>query len=191
MAAKKPYHHGHLQEALLEAALQVIAERGANDFTLREVARRAGVSHNAPYRHFADKDELLAAVAKQGFAELNAAMLEAGRREKTPLRRLTGAGLAYVGFALRRPEHFTVMFEAAIPQVNEEAFASLMGLVKECQDAGSLPAGDVLRESLREWSMVHGVAKLATAKRLPFTKQAEILEFARFVIESSLGAPTS
>lgn len=172
---------------MLEAALQVIAEKGAGNFTLREVARRAGVSHNAPYRHFADKDQLLAAVAEQGFAELDAAMLEAGRREKSALGRLKRAGLAYVEFALRRPEHFTVMFDAALPKVNEQAFASLVALVKDCQDAGALPAGDALREALRAWSMVHGVAKLATAKRLPYASQGAILEFARFVIDSSLG----
>ena len=77
MPPRKAYHHGHLQQALLDAAIQLIAEIGANGFTLREVARRAGVSHNAPYRHFADREELLAAVALQGFRELDQAMLDA------------------------------------------------------------------------------------------------------------------
>src|SRR6266404_3557169 len=71
MRRPKPYHHGHLREVLLQAAIQLIAEVGPAAFTLREVARRAGVSHNAPYRHFPDREDLLAAVAAQGFRELN------------------------------------------------------------------------------------------------------------------------
>ena len=73
----KPYHHGNLREALLQSAIQLIAEVGPTAFTLREVARLAGVSHNAPYRHFQDKGALLAAVATQGYGELTDAMLEA------------------------------------------------------------------------------------------------------------------
>jgi AcrR family transcriptional regulator len=190
MGARKPYHHGHLQQALLDAAIQLIAEAGANGFTLREVARRAGVSHNAPYRHFADRDELLAAVAAQGFRELNQAMLDAGVRQPAPLDRLKLAGVAYVDFALRRPEHFTVMFDASIAGTGSgsdaQAFETLLGLIKECQDSGSLPAGEPLPLALLAWSMVHGVAKLGTAHRLPYKSKGEILRFAKFVIDESL-----
>src|SRR5262250_3802720 len=106
MRPRKPYHHGHLEEVLLETAIQLIGEVGPAGFTLREVARRAGVSHNAPYRHFADGEELLAAVAAQGFRELTQAMRHAARQEPAALGRLKRAGVAYVEFALRRPEHF-------------------------------------------------------------------------------------
>src|SRR5215467_8023087 len=112
MARHKPYHHGNLREALLEAAIRLIAEVGPTAFTLREVARRAGVSHNAPYRHFQDKDDLMAAVAAQGFQELTAAMLEAAGQRSDVREQLKQAGLGYVTFALRCPEHFTVMFDA-------------------------------------------------------------------------------
>ena len=108
----QPYHHGNLRETLLQGAVRVIAEVGPAAFTLREVARRAGVSHNAPYRHFRDKDALLAAVAAQGFRELTHAMREAGERQSKPLDKLKQSGMAYVAFAVRRPEHFTVMFDA-------------------------------------------------------------------------------
>src|SRR6195256_264747 len=114
MRRPKPYHHGHLREALLQAAIQLIAEVGPAGFTLREVARRAGVSHNAPYRHFRDRDDLMAAVAAQGFRELTQAMMEAAGQPSDTLDRLKRAGLGYVAFALRRPEHFTVMFDAPI-----------------------------------------------------------------------------
>src|SRR5260370_11616349 len=136
----KPYHHGHLREALLQAAIQLIAEVGPAGFTLREVARRAGVSHNAPYRHFPDREDLLAAVAAQGFRELNEAMLEAVTQHRNSVGRLKRAGLAYVEFALPRPEHFTVMFDAAVSKHRtpdstrraEQEFGPLVSLVKSC-----------------------------------------------------------
>jgi AcrR family transcriptional regulator len=194
MRRPKPYHHGHLREALLQAAIQLIAEVGPAGFTLREVARRAGVSHNAPYRHFPDREDLLAAVAAQGFRELNEAMLEAVRCQRNSVSRLKRAGLAYVEFALRRPEHFTVMFDAAVSQhktpdsaeAAEQAFGTLVTLVKSCQDEGRLPSGDLRQFALLAWSMVHGIAKLATAKRLPYESSADVLKFARFVIDESL-----
>ena len=194
MRRPKPYHHGHLREALLQAAIQLIAEVGPAGFTLREVARRAGVSHNAPYRHFPDREDLLAAVAAQGFRELNEAMLEAVTHQRSSVGRLKRAGLAYVEFALRRPEHFTVMFDAAVSQhktpdsaeAAEQAFGTLVSLVKSCQDEGRLPSGDFRQYAFLAWSLVHRIAKLATAKRLPYESRADVLKFARFVIDESL-----
>jgi AcrR family transcriptional regulator len=183
-----------LRETLLQAAIQLIAEVGPAGFTLREVARRAGVSHNAPYRHFPDRKDLLAAVAAQGFRELDEAMLEAVRHHRGSVGRLKRAGLAYVEFALRRPEHFTVMFDAAVSnrktpdsaEAAERAFGTLVSLVKSCQDEGRLPSGDLRQFALLAWSMVHGIAKLATAKRLPYASPADVLKFAKFVIDESL-----
>jgi len=103
MGRAKPYHHGNLREVLLESGLRLIAEVGPSGFTLRELARRAGVSHNAPYRHFRDRDDLMAAVATQGYRELTHAMRRAAEDHIDPLNRLKQAGLAYITFALRRP----------------------------------------------------------------------------------------
>jgi AcrR family transcriptional regulator len=195
MRRAKPYHHGRLREALLEAAIQLIAEVGPAGFSLREVARRAGVSHNAPYRHFPEQKDLLAAVAAQGFRELNQAMLDAVKRHRNSVSRLKRAGLTYVEFALGRPEHFTVMFDVPVAskqedpcdaEAAEQAFGTLLGLVKHCQDEGRLPAGDTRQFALLAWSMVHGIAKLAIARRLPHESTADILKFARFVIDQSL-----
>jgi AcrR family transcriptional regulator len=191
---KKPYHHGHLQEVLLQAAIRLIGEVGPAGFTLREVARRAGVSHNAPYRHFPDRESLLAAVATQGFRELTQAMREAAKDESGALEKLKRAGLAYIEFALRRPEHFAVMFDSPVSkdktqgsaEAGEEAFGTLVALVKGAQDEGRLPTGNTLQLALLAWTMVHGIAKLATAKRLPYKSKADILNFARFVIDESL-----
>jgi AcrR family transcriptional regulator len=179
---------------LLQAAIRLIADVGPAGFTLREVARRAGVSHNAPYRHFPDREDLLAAVAAQGFRELDEAMRAAVRHQRSSVGRLKRAGLAYVEFALRRPEHFTVMFDAAVSnhktsdsrEAAEQAFETLVSLVKSCQDEGRLPRGDLHQFALLAWSMVHGIAKLATAKRLPYESRTDIVKFARFVIDKSL-----
>ena len=194
MRRAKPYHHGNLREALLEAAIRLIAEVGPTAFTLREVARRAGVSHNAPYRHFRDRDDLMAAVAAQGFRELTRAMNEAAETKSDTLERLKYAGLGYVTFALRRPEHFTVMFDAPLSKrkhpdseaAGEESFTTLLGFVKNSQDAGRLPSGDLRQMALLAWTMVHGIAKLAITGRLPFQSNSEILKFAAFVIHQSL-----
>jgi AcrR family transcriptional regulator len=183
-----------LREALLQAALQTIAEVGPAAFTLREVARRAKVSHNAPYRHFPSKDALLAAVAAQGFRELTQAMLDAGKKQVKALDKLKNSGLAYVEFATRRPEHFTVMFDAPVTgakdseykQASEEAFNTLVTYVRNCQQEGELPDGATLERALYAWSLVHGIAKLAVAGRFPFRTRVEMLAFAKFAIEQSV-----
>ena len=207
MRQPKPYHHGNLREVLLKAALRLISEVGPTAFTLREVARRAGVSHNAPYRHFRDREELMAAVATQGYEELTRAMLQGVEQEAGALSRLKGAGLAYVKFALRRPEHFTVMFDAPAygrseklcsnpskmncryPEAAEAAdqsFRTLVNFVAACQEEGVLPAGDTKQLALLAWSMVHGIAKLAITGRFPFSSRDEVLRFAEYVISNSL-----
>ena len=194
MSRRKPYHHGNLREALLGAAIRLIAEVGPTAFTLREVARRAGVSHNAPYRHFRDRDDLMAAVAAQGFRELTQAMLDAAAPKTDALERLKSAGLGYVTFALRRPEHFTVMFDAPISERKHPnsaeaaklAFGTLMDFVRNSQDTGRLPAGDSHQMALLAWTMVHGIAKLAITGRLPFRSNSDVLRFAEFVISQSL-----
>jgi AcrR family transcriptional regulator len=209
MKSEKPYHHGNLREALLGAALRLISEVGPNAFTLREVARRAGVSHNAPYRHFRDREELMAAVSAQGFGELTRAMVEGAQLESAAFDRLKRAGLAYVKFALRRPEHFTVMFDTPASaaagnlcfgstpskwmypdaaEAAEHAFRTLKGLVEACQQRGVMPEGDPKAFALLTWSVVHGVAKLAITGRFPFTTQKDILHFAGDVIDASLAS---
>jgi AcrR family transcriptional regulator len=191
---RRPYHHGNLRQALLQGAVRAIAELGPAAFTLREVARRAGVSHNAPYRHFRDKDALLAAVAAQGFRELTRAMREAGERQSKALDMLKQAGLAYVAFAVRRPEHFTVMFDAPVIacndpeylQASQEAFSTLVNFIRKSQEEGQLPSGNTLDRALYAWSLVHGIAKLAVAGRFPFRTKAAMLKFAKFAIDESV-----
>jgi AcrR family transcriptional regulator len=182
--AARPYHHGNLKQALLEAAVELIAETGPRGFTLREAARRAGVSHNAPYRHFRDRDDLLAAVATDGFDRLTRAMARSSPKA-SPLNRLRRSGLAYVDFALRWPQHFAAMFDAPWNQPDypecaaaaQRCFQTLLGFVRGCQAAHQMPAGDAERLAYHAWSLVHGIAKLANAGQFPWRSNAEVLRF--------------
>lgn len=179
VARKRAYHHGNLKEQLLEAAVTLIGETGVHGFTLREVARRAGVSHNAPYRHFRDKDDLLQAVAAQGFDRLTAAMTEAMAAAGTPRDRLRLAGRGYVQFALASPHHLLVMFDTPLPDTirpeyqaaGHRAFQTLLDCISAVQAAGDLPTGDPHAFAVLAWSAVHGLAKLAISGRLPFSSE--------------------
>src|SRR6201988_3561246 len=110
------YHHGNLKEALLRAALELIAKKGPAGFTFAEAARWAGVSPAAPYRHFRDRDELISSVALRGFQQFEAALAKAwdgGRPDSmTPLDRL---GKAYLAFARTEPAYYSAIFESGIP----------------------------------------------------------------------------
>jgi AcrR family transcriptional regulator len=184
MERPRAYHHGNLKQALINAAVTLIGEAGPRGFTLREVARRAKVSHNAPYRHFRDKEDLLAAVGMQGFQRLTMAMKRAAKTGYSPQERLLLCGRGYVGFALRWPQHFQVMFDlpsendrhAEYAEAGRAAFATLLNIVVECQQSGALEEGDSQKVSFITWSMVHGVAKLAISHQLPF-RNADLLEF--------------
>jgi AcrR family transcriptional regulator len=165
----KPYHHGDLRHALIEASLALIAEEGFAALTLREVARRAGVTHAAPYRHFADKEALLAAVAEEGFRAMAAQMRERMDRETGPTQRLFACGVAYVLFAIQHPAHFRVMFgphftrrvdHQALAQEGGNAFGLLVQSIIEGQKAGELREGEPMPLALMSWSLVHGLASL-------------------------------
>lgn len=181
----RPYHHGNLKQSLLDAAVELIGSVGLQAFTLREVARRAGVSHNAPYRHFRDKDDLLNAVAADGFNRLTESMAAATLSGHTAIEKLRLSGQGYVDFALRFPRHFMVIFDAPAQIMHtaesetagERAFSALIGYVEDCQKEGSLPPGDATQLALLVWSLVHGIAKLAGSGRLPFSTAGEVLAF--------------
>ncbi|PTL85401.1 TetR/AcrR family transcriptional regulator [Vitiosangium sp. GDMCC 1.1324] len=167
-ADKPRYHHGDLRRALLDASLALISEEGFGALSLREVARRAGVTHAAPYRHFADKEALLAAVAEEGFRAMAAGMKERMARETTPQGRLSACGVAYVLFAMEHPSHFRVMFgphftkppDLSASDEEEDAFDLLMGTITEGQRASVFLEGDPQALAMTCWSLVHGLASL-------------------------------
>jgi AcrR family transcriptional regulator len=190
MPAKRPYHRVNLKQSLLDAAVRLIGEVGPQVFTLREVARRAGVSHNAPYRHFRDKDDLLAEVAAQGFDQLTESMKRAMAKGRTAAERLNLAGRGYVKFALEWPRHILVMFETPVTddqrpehaQAAQRAFETLLDAIAAVQAEGGLPRGDPQTFAVAAWSAVHGLAKLAIGGRLPFDAK-QTLRFADYVTE--------
>jgi AcrR family transcriptional regulator len=167
-AARKRYHHGNLRAVLVERAEGLIASAGPARLGLREVARLAGVSVAAPYRHFADREALLAAVLEKGFRELAQALEEARRAAGSPLGGLAAAGVAYVRFATRRPGVYRLMFgpgcdKAAHPELLAAAQAARQALaraVDACADAGQLEDFERQELVLASWSLCHGLASL-------------------------------
>ena len=185
MTDPQPYHHANLRKTLLDAAVALIGEVGPRAFTLREVARRAGVSHNAPYRHFAGKDELLVAVAEEGFDRLTAVM------QKTLAWQVTTGATPVVRLRLRK---LCPALAAAFPRdvrsasspaqalqesgYRGQCFRVLLDCITAAQQSGDLPTGDRMPLAWTAWSLVHGIAKLAISGNLPLSARSTI-EFTR------------
>jgi AcrR family transcriptional regulator len=151
---EKPYHHGDLRAALIDAAETLLDAGG--DISLREAARMAGVSPTAAYRHFADKDALLAALAVRGFREFGLALGEAAARN--PGHELAARGRAYIRFALARPGRFRLMFGPLLSRAATEN-PELRETARRTFDALEGITGDP-DEALRRWGLVHGLAHL-------------------------------
>jgi AcrR family transcriptional regulator len=188
MNSKRPYHHGNLKQALLDASLDLIRTKGAEAFTLREVARLASVSHSAAYRHFRNKNDLLAAVATEGYNRLTEEMVTATEQGKTAYERFRLTGKGFIQFALRNPDHFKVIFDAPqryeYPEANEageRAFGILIRHVEECQAAGILQQGNSRMLALMYLAVAIGVAKLAITGRLPFREDSQVVAFDEMV----------
>ena len=203
--AERGYHHGNLKEALLQAALGLIAEKGAAGFTFADAARMAGVSPAAPYRHFSDRDELLSSIAQRGFEQFEALLLQAwddGRPDTvTAFERL---GKAYLAFARSEPAFYSAMFESGLPvdlspalqAASERAFAVIRAAAERL--AALVPAGmprpPAMMMALHIWSMSHGVASLfargdAARRKLPMSAE-DLLEAEVLIYLRGLGFPT-
>lgn len=166
-AVRRSYHHGALREALITAAEQVIAERGVDGFSLREAARRAGVSPTAPGYHFRDTRGLLTAVATAAFRDFGEA-LAAADVGPDRVTRLRAQGMAYVRFALANPARFDLMWrkslidnsDAECKAAGERAFKILDRVVRG-EDAHGSACDSEATPSIAAWSIVHGFARLA------------------------------
>lgn len=173
-APPRPYHHGNLREALLEAAARAVEAGGAGNLTLRELSRELGVSHTSPRRHFADKQALLDALALRGFERLGAITARAAKaRGEDFTARLTRVARAYVGFALKQPALFGLMFEAkhradAPPELlaaSDRTFAPPLAVFAEGQATGEVVAGDPAHLSLGAMAAVQGLISISTDGR--------------------------
>ena len=195
------YHHGNLKEALVRAALALIAEKGPAGFTFADAARWAGVSPAAPYRHFRDRDELVADVARRGFELFTDTLAKAwdeGRPEL--MKAFDRLGRAYLHFAQHQPAYYSAMFEAGVSldtdpnlrTASENAFAVLRKAAEKL--VASLPAKGrppALMVALHVWSMTHGIASLfgrgdAARRALPMPPE-ELLEAAVLIYLRGLG----
>ena len=170
--ARKPanrYHHGDLPHAMLQEAVRVIQSEGVNALTLRGVGERLGVSRTALYRHFADKQALLAAVAAEGFRTLRLSLLDAWETGGHGRTGFDAMGVAYVQFAVSHPSHYRVMFGGFIrpvkphPDSNDatNAFQVLVDAIIEQQQTGLIRVDAPLQLARFIWAVVHGVAMLA------------------------------
>jgi AcrR family transcriptional regulator len=199
------YHHGNLKEALIRAALELIAEKGPGGFTFAEAARWAGVSPAAPYRHFRDRDELLASVALRGFERFEAVLARAwddGRPDV--FAALDRLGKAYLEFARSEPAFYSAMFEAGIPlaisaelrEAGDRAFAVLRGAAERlCAQLPPKARPPALMVALHIWAMAHGIASLfgrgdAARRNLPMSAE-ELLEAEVLIYLRGLGLPTT
>jgi AcrR family transcriptional regulator len=195
------YHHGNLKEALLRAALELIAQKGPGGFTFAEAARWAGVSPAAPYRHFRDRDELLSNIALRGFHQFEAALAKAwGDGRPDVFSALDRLGRAYLDFARTEPAYYSAMFEAGVPlaanpelrEAGERAFAVLRGAAEKlCAQVPTPSRPPALMVALHIWAMSHGIASLfgrgdEARRTLPMSAE-ELLEAQVLVYLRGLG----
>jgi AcrR family transcriptional regulator len=195
------YHHGNLREALIETALRMIAERGPAGFAFAELARAAGVSPAAPYRHFRDRNALLGEIARRGFERFTGDLERAwqgGRPD--PLRALEACGRAYLDFARREPAMYAVMFESGLAMEDEPglllASDTAFSVLRRASEAA---CGTMLENrppslmvALHVWSLAHGIASLfvergeRTRRKLPMSPE-ELLEAGLLIYFQSVG----
>ncbi len=170
-----PYHHGDLRNALVAAGVEMVATEGEQGLSMRKLAKRAGVSHNAPYMHFTDKEALLAAIAEEGFHLLTdavqAAVAAAGNDW---YEQLLAGSQAYVHFALDYPSHFRMMFRAyevesypALAAASSGALETLRALVEAGQRSQVVINGDSKQLATMTWSLLHGIATILAVQKMP------------------------
>src|ERR1051325_10316617 len=201
------YHHGNLREALIRAALDLIAQKGPAGFTFADAARWAGVSSAAPYRHFRDRDALLADVARRGFEQFAAALAHAWNDGRPDLyRAFENLGRAYLGFARNEPAYYSAMFEAGVPLEADAELRDVAGRAFEvlrhasealCAHVPAEKRPPALMMSLHIWALSHGIASLfargdAGRRTLPMAPE-ELLEAGVLIYLCYLGliAPTA
>src|ERR1700710_1539208 len=203
--AERGYHHGNLKEALLQAALGLIAEKGPAGFTFADAARSAGVSPAAPYRHFRDRDELLSSIAQRGFEQFEVVLTKAwddGRPDTvTAFERV---GKAYLAFARDQPAFYSAMFESGLPvdlnptlqAASERAFGIIRAAAERLAalTPPNMTRPPALMMALHIWSMSHGVAALfargdGARRKLPMSAE-DLLEAEVLIYLRGLGFPT-
>lgn len=176
MAKRDTYHHGDLRRALVDAAVDLLSEADAKSLSLRQVAKRAGVSHAAPYRHFEDKEALLAVVAEEGFHDFTSYLRQAvAAWPNDPIQQFKASGQAYLRYALEHSVHYQLMFEEfstsnceyqPLAAAADASFNVLVNIIAAGQTQQVFRSGDPQLMALCAWTQVHGMAMLLLAGRL-------------------------
>jgi AcrR family transcriptional regulator len=173
------YHHGDLKNALITAGIDILAEDGESGLSLRKVASRAGVSHSAPYAHFADKQALIAAISTEGYRRLYEKLI--GVRNTyagDPLRQLVETAWVYTRFAMDDTAHFKITFSGILEkekdypefvEMSKRSFSVVEEIVRTCQETGVLEAGPTDAVAVSVWSMVHGFVSLLLENQISHT----------------------
>jgi AcrR family transcriptional regulator len=194
--ATTPYHHGDLKNALIKAGVEILAEEGLGGLSLRKVAKQAGVSHAAPYSHFADKQALIAAISTEGFKQLFSQIKSVAEKYRgDPETLLIETAWAYVQFALNAPDRFKLMFSSVLEkekeypdfvEISQRNFQQLVDIVEICQGAGVLKAGDLDFIALSVWGTVHGFVSLLLEGQISHTvlEKASLKEILFFIIRN-------
>src|SRR5690606_24439099 len=201
---ERGYHHGNLKEALVQAALDLIAKKGTGGFTFAEAARSAGVSPAAPYRHFRDRDELLASVAQRGFEQFEGALSAAWDDGRPDIANaFDRLGKAYLRFARDEPASYSAMFESglsatafpALAQAGDRAFAVIRTAAERLSalTPPGVPRPTAMMMALHIWSLDHGIASLfargdGARRKLPMTPE-DLLEAGVLLYLRGLGFP--
>lgn len=180
---KSGYHHGDLRRTIVAAAVEAIGESGLDGWSLRELARKANVSHAAPAYHFGDKAGVVSAIAAEGFTLLGDALEAAGSD-------FLAMGLAYVSFAVTHPVHFGVMFQPGLHRPDDEAVRLARtragDLLRKAARAVTASASDVPHTTLAAWSIAHGFANLWLSGALQLPAGTDPVEVARPVLRRLL-----
>lgn len=191
----KPYHHGDLRRALVDQALRTIQSHGVEQLTLRTVGAKLGVSRSALYRHFADKQALLAEVGTEGFRKLRQTLAAAWAKNGHGRSGFDAMGRAYVEFALAHPSHYRVMFGGFMESAAKDdqlltearaAFQVLVDALAEQQTAGGIRPEDPVLMARFVWAVVHGTSMLIIDGQLAEADQAEALQ--RYSVEKIYAA---
>ena len=177
MAGSHPYHHGDLKKALIQAGIEILDEEGLHELSLRKAARRAGVSHSAPYAHFTDKQALVAAISTEGFRQLLAQLSAIyAQYQSDPARLLVESAWCYLQFGLGNPAQFKIMLSGVLEKEQDypdlvagsiACYRLLVTIAADCQAAGVLKPGSPEMSAITLWSLVHGLASLTLERQVP------------------------
>ena len=167
---RKTYHHGDLKNALIRAGIEILSKEGVGALSLRKVASQAGVSHAAPYAHFADKQALIAAISTAGYQKIHERIVQVQEQYSAdPLNLFVESSWAYVAFALDEPDHFKITFSGVVEkekdypafvEIVQKNYETLTQIVTTCQQAGILGPGPADLMAVSVWGQIHGFVSL-------------------------------